>query len=72
MLGQHQRDSFFFFLDTISSVLAESHDPGLLGNLEEQMNVALARLERDFPVSIQVNLQINKSLHLGTNLFLSI
>lgn len=54
MLGVNQRESLFYFLDTITAVLAESHDPGLLDKLEGEMHVALARLERDFPVSIQV------------------
>lgn len=54
MLGENQRETFFFFLDTISLLLAESHDPCVLDNLGNQMSIALARLERDYPVSIHV------------------
>ena len=54
MLGDAQRDTLFFYLDVISLVLAESHDLLLLDSLHDQVNVALARLERDFPIAIQV------------------
>lgn len=53
-MGKQQRDTFFFFLDTLRLLLAESHDHCMLDNHGERVNVALARLERDFPVSIQV------------------
>ena len=55
MLGQKQNETLCFFLDVMTSVLAECHDPALVDNLTDQVNFALARLERDFPISIQVS-----------------
>ena len=54
MLGDKQRKTLFFFLDTLKSTLAESHHPSELSHLKEQLNDALAMLERDFPISVQV------------------
>ena len=45
----------YYFLDIIASVLQETHARSTLPKLEEDMNVALALLERDFPVSTQVS-----------------
>ena len=42
------------FLDALSGIFAESHRLEDLPRLEEQMNVAIALMERDFPVTIQV------------------
>lgn len=55
MLGRKQHETLSFFLDTMTSVLAECHDPALVDNLSDQVNIALVRLERDFPISIQVS-----------------
>ena len=54
MLGKNQRDTLFFYLETIKSVLAESHQQASLSALKEKLDIALAMLERDFPISIQV------------------
>lgn len=54
MLGKKQQETLWFYLDTIAAILAESHDPALLDTLGDSLNIALARLERDFPVAIQV------------------
>ena len=55
LLGQQQRETLYYFLDIIASVLQETHARSTLTKLEEDMNVALALLERDFPVSTQVS-----------------
>lgn len=49
MLGTKQRSTSYFFLDTITLLLVEFQDPASLEGLKDQMNTALARLERDFP-----------------------
>ena len=54
MLGEKQRETLFFFLDTITLLLAESHESSMLDKIGDRINIALARLERDFPISIQV------------------
>ena len=54
MLGTKQENTLFFFLDTVTSLLAEYHDPASLESLKAKVNTALAMLERDFPVSVQV------------------
>lgn len=54
MLAPKQRQTFFFFLDTIQRVLRESHTGAALDMLEQDMNKTLALLERDFPMSKQV------------------
>ena len=56
MLCKKQRETFFFFLDTMSKVLRESHEKLKLNELEQDVNKALALLERDFPVSKQVHI----------------
>ena len=37
MLAKKQRDTFFFFLDTISKVLKENQDAAKLDDLEKDM-----------------------------------
>lgn len=54
MLPKQQEETLFLFLDTLKLVLAESHHPEDLDNLSDNLNTALALLERDFPISIQV------------------
>ena len=55
MLGDDQRNSFFFFLDTMSRILQESQDESKLDNLQRDVNQCLALIERDFPVSKMVS-----------------
>ncbi len=57
MLGSKQWKTLFFLLDTLNSALAESHQLAEFGPLREQLNTALAILERDFPISVQVHKQ---------------
>lgn len=54
MLGKQQQESLFFFLDTITELLAEWHYQHQLLQLKEQVNLAVALLEKNFPISIQV------------------
>ncbi len=54
MLGSQQRKTLFFFLDVIRMVLDEAQSAEQLDELETQMNVALALIERDFPITVQV------------------
>ena len=53
-LAKQQRDTLFF-LYVLARVLKETHATVDLDNLEQDMNTALALIERDFPVSTQVN-----------------
>lgn len=53
MLGVKQQETLFYFFDVLRSVLAESHVIAELSKLKEELNLALALLERDFPISIQ-------------------
>ena len=68
MLGQKQHETLCFFLDVMTSVLAECHDPALVDNLTDQVNLALARLERGFPISIQVSYKIYNHIMLKNNI----
>jgi len=54
MLGIKQRDSLFCFLKALESVLSESHKADEILLLKNNLNMALALLERDFPIAIQV------------------
>ena len=59
LLGNAQQESLFCFIDVVTRVLAEQHDPSTLDKLEEGMNYALAGMERDFPVTLQVLIRAN-------------
>ena len=54
LLGKQQRNTLFFVLDTLTDVLAESMKLDSLPKLQDKMNTALAMLERDFPIALQV------------------
>ena len=54
MLPKQQEDTLFYFLDVLRDVLAESHCLDDLEKLKLDLNTAMALLERDFPISIQV------------------
>ena len=54
MLGIKQRDSLFCFLKALESVLSKSHKADEILLLKNNLNMALALLERDFPIAIQV------------------
>ena len=54
MLGDRQRQTLVQFLDAIAELCAPCHDQAKIGVLKEKVDVALALLERDFPLSLQV------------------
>ena len=54
MLGKQQEETLIFFLDTVALLLSESQIHCRVKELKDRVNVALALLERDFPISIQV------------------
>ena len=53
-LGDGQRDAFFHFLDALAQICTEECPD--CDKLEQELNVALAKLERFFPRSIFVSL----------------
>lgn len=55
LLGQRQRSTFFRFLNVIASLCKDSVSTGDIPALCEELNVALTLVERDFPVSVQLN-----------------
>ena len=56
MLGRRQQETLFYFFDCLTAILAESHVRDNLDKLRNDFNTALAMLERDFPLSIQVRI----------------
>ena len=58
MLGDRQRETLVQFLDAIAELCAPCQDQAKIGALKEKVDVALALLERDFPLSLQVKGQI--------------
>ena len=57
MLGDEQNKTVVLFMDAITALCAPSQDTAKIEHLKEKVNVALARLERDFPLSLQVRFQ---------------
>ena len=58
MLGREQQETLFYFFSVLRSILAESHTVSEIGRIKEELNVALALLEKDFPISIQACISI--------------
>ena len=54
LCGDTQRNTLFYFFDTLTQLLAAEIPYEHLNELEQQVYIALARLERDFLVSVQV------------------
>ena len=54
ILANTQRETLFFFLDTISKLL---HEPQVVLELKLNMNTTLALMKQHFPMKIQV--QVN-------------
>lgn len=54
LLAERQRKTLFIFLDVVRKLLAEGIRSCEIQQLEEEMNLSLALMERDFPISIQV------------------
>ena len=58
MLGDRQQESLILFVNFIAALCAPTQDLSKMESLKEQVQTALARLERDFPLSLQVYFQI--------------
>ena len=54
MLQTPQRTTLLIFLDAVRKILDEGIDSSKLDQLENEVNYALALMERDFPADIQV------------------
>ena len=54
MLGDSQQETVIQFMDAIAAICAPSQDKARIEALKEKVAVALAQVERDFPVSLQV------------------
>lgn len=55
LLGVKQRKTLFHFCDICTKLFSESHDKSNTQNLIKEVNLTLAMLERDFPITIQVS-----------------
>lgn len=54
LLGDTQRETLFCLFDVLTEVLSVQIVLDDLYEIEQRLHLALARMERDFPVSIQV------------------
>ena len=54
LLGNDQEGTLKLFCSTLCELVKETHMSKDLSELEDKMRTALALLERDFPVSLQV------------------
>ena len=54
-LGHNQRKAVFKFFDVCANMLAEKHTTTDLPQLLQEVNNALAELERHIPITIQVS-----------------
>lgn len=59
MLADTQRETVFYFFDCIAAICAEEQDPVQLPSPGKNLDIALARLERDFPASLHGRIKIN-------------
>ena len=55
LLGNKQRQEFFKILDVLALLCQGSITADKLPVLDREVNLVLALIERDFPISIQVN-----------------
>ena len=56
MLGDSQRQTLFYFLDTIALACSEGVTPTLIDEVDSRFYRALALIERDFPICVQVTM----------------
>lgn len=54
MLGDTQQETLIQFMDAIAALCSPIQDKARIKALKEKVAVALAQVERDFPVSLQV------------------
>ena len=65
MLGKHQQETLFYFFDTLTAILAESHVCDSLNKLRRDLNTVLALLERDFPLIILCSTKLSQTENNG-------
>ena len=54
MLGESQRQTLFYFLDTLGLACSEVITSHVIDEVDSRFHRALALLERDFPICVQV------------------
>lgn len=54
LLGKEQCQTLFKFLDALAGLCLEEQEPSKIQELEDQLHLVCALMERDFPVSLQV------------------
>ena len=54
LLGETQRKTFFHLMDILRKVCSDCQDCDTLPALEREINEVCAEIERDFPISVQV------------------
>lgn len=57
LLGDRQRETLYEFFDCLTVICAESQTSESIDILEVRLNTAMAHMERDFPMTIQVIMQ---------------
>ena len=70
-MGDRQQESLILFVNFIAALCAPTQDLSKMESLKEQVQTALARLERDFPLSLQVYFQIIQDNYFEKRCFLS-
>ena len=63
LLGLEQRKAVFKFCDICTMLFSEVHNPAGVHKLLEETNLALAILEKNMPVTIQVSIYVRISIH---------
>lgn len=58
MLQDKQRKTLFQFLNVLRKIMSETVDKDVIQQIESDLNLALALMERDFPTDIQVSTHI--------------
>ena len=58
LLGLEQRKAVFKFCDVCTMLFSEVQDQAKVHKLLEETNLALATLEKDMPVTIQVSMHV--------------
>lgn len=69
MLQDRQRRTLFQFLDVMRKILSECVDQQSIEQIESELNLALALMERDFPPDIQVCTDISDVATLFSSCF---
>ena len=64
LLGDKQRQSFFKLLDVLALLFQDSISADDLSNIDMEVNLVLAMLERDFPISVQVSVSFLNIGHI--------